>query len=836
MRSGGFMLSAEPSVEAAPNRFAAALAALALAAAVAPAVRADSPSLGSILPRGGQRGKEVVFTFGGERLADAAEVLFYSPGFKTTKIEPSGENQVKATVAIAPDCRLGEHAVRLRTATGVSDLRTIFVGALPEVDEKEPNGDFQSPQAVPLDVTIAGVVTGEDVDIFSFEAKKGQRVTAEIEGMRLASTHFDPHVSILNAARFEVAAADDSPLLGQDAVASIVIPTDGVYRVQVRETSYGGSDSCRYRLHLGTFPRPLAAIPAGGKPGEEVDVLFLGDAAGDAVGGLRQRIKLPGEVVPGFGLFAQDAAGISPSAVPFRLSPLDNTIEAEPNDTHDSATRGAVPCAFNGVIGKPGDVDFFRFAAKKGQSFDVHLYARRLRSPLDPVMVVHHAGGGGIVGNDDAVGPDSYFRFTAPEDKEYVVSVNDHLQKGGPFHAYRIEFAPVAPQLSVSIPQATQYSQERQAIAVPRGNRAAALLRTSRADFGGPLEIEAAGLPAGVALLAGPVAANADAVPVVFEAAADAPLGGALVRMGARHADPAQKISGGFYQMAEMVLGAPNNALYWKVEVDRAAVVVSEPAPFKIRIVEPKVPLVQNGVMALKVVAERNEGFKAPIAIQMVYNPPGINSAGGVAIPEGQNEAVIAMNSSGDAAVGEWKIAVAGSAPARNGPVWVSTPPATLRVAPPYLTFQMDRASVEQGKETDVFVKVEHRVPTDAPAKARLIGLPARTVAAEVDVTKEMREFSFKVKTEPQSPAGQHKNLFCQVVVTENGEPITHSLGSSELRIDVPLPPKPDAPPAPPAAAAAPVAAAQPAPAPKRLSPLEKLRLEKAEKNSAQKK
>ncbi len=827
MRSGGIL----PSAAAAPSRSAAVLAALALAlaATVAPAARADSPSLGSILPRGGQRGKEVVFTFGGERLADAAEVLFYSPGFNTTKLEPAGEKQVKATVAIASDCRLGEHAVRLRTATGISDLRTIFVGALPEVDEKEPNGDFQAPQAVPLEVTIAGVVAGEDVDVYSFKAKKGQRVTAEIEGMRLASTHFDPHVSILNPARFELAAADDSPLLGQDAVASVVIPADGVYRVQVRETSYGGSDSCRYRLHLGTFPRPLAALPSGGKPGEEVEVLFLGDAAGE----FRQKFKLPAEIVPDFGLFAQDAAGIAPSAVPFRLSPLDNVIEAEPNDSHDSATRGAVPGAFNGVIGKPRDTDFFRFPAKKGQSFDVHLYARRLRSPLDPVMVVHHAGGGGIAGNDDAVGPDSYFRFTAPEDKEYVVSVSDHLQKGGPYHAYRIEFAPVAPQLSVSIPQATQYSQERQGIAVPRGNRAAALLRTSRSDFGGPLEVEAAGLPAGVTLLAGPVAANTDALPVVFEAAADAPLGGALVRLGARHADSAQKVSGGFYQMAEMVLGPPNNALYWKVEVDRAAVVVAEPAPFRIRIVEPKVPIVQNGVMALKVVAERNEGFKAPIGIQMVYNPPGINSAGGVAIPEGQNEAVIAMNSSGDAPVGEWKIAVAGSATARNGPVWVSTPPAVLRVAPPYLTFQMDRASVEQGKETDVFVKVEHRVPVDAPAKARLIGLPARTAAAEVDVTKETKEFSFKVKTEPQSPAGQHKNLFCQVIVTENGEPITHSLGSSELRIDVPLPPKPNAPPpaAEPAKAAAPAPAAPPAP--KRLSPLEKLRLEKQEKDRA---
>src|SRR5262249_37588989 len=126
----------------------------------------------------------------------------------------------------------------------------------------------------------------------------------------------------------------------------------------------------------------------------------------------------------------------------------------------------SLPAALNGVIEKPGDVDYFRFAAKKGQVFDVHCYARRLGSPLDPVMILYHFNGGGIVGNDDAVGPDSYFRFTAPEDKEYVISVTDHLGKGGPAHFYRIEFTPVQPRVTLTIPKVDifGYSQERQTI------------------------------------------------------------------------------------------------------------------------------------------------------------------------------------------------------------------------------------------------------------------------------------------------------------------------------------------------------------------------------------
>ena len=47
------------------------------------------------------------------------------------------------------------------------------------------------------------------------EAKKGQRISAEIEAMRLGATLFDPYIAILDAKRFELAISDDAALLGQ---------------------------------------------------------------------------------------------------------------------------------------------------------------------------------------------------------------------------------------------------------------------------------------------------------------------------------------------------------------------------------------------------------------------------------------------------------------------------------------------------------------------------------------------------------------------------------------------------------------------------------------------
>jgi len=104
-------------------------------------VQAASPSLGLILPRGLQRGKESVLTFHGGQLADAKEILFFSPGFTVTKLEPTA-GSVKATIKVAADCRLGEHVAHVRTASGVSEYRTFYVGPFREIEEKEPNTEF----------------------------------------------------------------------------------------------------------------------------------------------------------------------------------------------------------------------------------------------------------------------------------------------------------------------------------------------------------------------------------------------------------------------------------------------------------------------------------------------------------------------------------------------------------------------------------------------------------------------------------------------------------------------------------------------------------------------
>ena len=810
------------------------LAALFLFASIAPAA---SPSLGIIQPRGVQRGIDSVITLSGGNLADAQEVIFYSPGFTVTKLEPVNAGAFKAHVKVAPTTRLGEHAVRVRTASGITEMRTLWVGALPIVDEKEPNNDFTAPQKVGLNVTVHGIADNEDVDYYSVEAKKGQRISVEVEGMRLATSFFDPYIAILDSKRFELATSDDTALCKQDGCLSIVAPADGTYIVQVRETSYGGNGGCQYRLHIGNFPRPTAVVPAGGKLGEELEVSFLGDAAGE----IRQKVKLPTEMpVDGrFELFCQDAGGISPSGIPFRLTDsFANVVEAEPNDTVETGNKGVMPCAFNGVIGKPGDIDFFRFTAKKGQAFDVHCYARRIGSQLDPVMYMGLVGQGALVGNDDAVGPDSFFRVTIPQDGEYWINVTDHLKKGAPTYSYRIELQPIVPTAQLAVPSFVQYSQERQAYAVPRGNRFATLVSAGRQDFGGDLNITTNGLPAKVSAITDIMPGNMSVTPMVFEAAPDAPLATGRLSYASTHADPKVKLKNVFEQRAEFVINAPGQSVYTFRTEAQAMLAVTEAVPFKISIVEPKVPLVHNGTMQLKIVAERAAGFKGAITVVPLYNPPGVGSATSVVIPEGANEVFLTMNANGGAPVRKWKYVVLGSATVGNGPVWVSSQLANLEIAAPYMTFTMERSAVEQGKDTQLFVKIANTHPFPGEARVTLIGMPPKTTYPELKITKDTKEISFTVKVDAAAPAGIHRNIFCSVVVMENGEPVQHNLGSTELRIDVPLPPKKDAPVVAKPATPAPMPMPMPNPAAppmKRLTRLEQLRLEQEEREKASK-
>jgi len=787
-------------------------------------LQAAYPEFNTTRPNGGQRGTELKLTITGNRLDDFESMIFFTPGFTQKSVEKVEKNKVELTIAIAPEVEPGNHLMRVRTRSGVSHARQFFVGPFPNVEEKEPNSEFDTAQVIGFDQSIEGLITSEDVDYYKLSVKKGQRISLEVDGLRLGYTVFDPYIAILDKDRFEKAFSDDTILHRQDGYCSFVAEYDGDYYVMVRESSYRGGNTSFYRLHVGGFRRPDVVYPAGGMLGSVTKVRFI-----DKEGVFEEEVKLPTVQDPGFMIFSKGAEA-APSGNPFRLVPFENTLEAEPNNEQAKATQVITgePVALNGVIETPGDIDFFKIALKKDQQVVLLAFAQSLGSPLDSVINVYNEKGGSIGGNDDGGGRrrlDSKQTLKVPADGNYFVRVADHLERGGPNFVYRIELVASQPELTFASPHySVNDSHYRQFMAIPRGGRMVLLENFSRSNVGGDFKFEAAGLPAGVKLLTELAPKDQPGMPLMFEATADAPLGHVTVPVELKPVDPNVKVTGQMRQEFDIV--RQGNVVFYTEIQDKLPVAVVEEAPYSLEIVKPTVPLVNNGILNLKVISKRKEGFKAPIRVLMVWKPNGISTLGEQTIPEGQNECNFVLDANANTPAGTWKFVVMGEADAGNGRVYNASPFCEVTTAPAYVAAPaIPLTAVEQGQETMMVAKIENLQPFEGEAEASIVGVPETIPIESAKISKDTKEVVFKVKTNDKSPVGKQANLFVRVDVPIAGGTTTHRIAlGSTLRIDAPR--KVVAKPAV-VAENKPKEVAKPA-APKQLSRLEQLRLEAA--------
>jgi len=780
-----------------------------------------TPVLNLIEPRGGQRGSEVELHFHGDRLDGLQEILAYQPGIEVREIAAADPKHATAKIFIRPDAPLGEHGLRLRTSGGITYLRSFFVGQFPVVAEIDPNDTPAQAQRIELNSTVQGIAKSEDVDHFVCTLKKGQRFSAEVEAMRLGRTMFDAYVAIVDPRGFEIASCDDDALLRTDPFVSIVVPEDGDYRVLVREAAYEGNDACQYRVHIGHFPRPTAVFPAGARPGESITFRFIGDPLGD----FEETIAIPADAAGRCPLFPARDGLHSPSPLWIEVSPLATAAEVEPNPVPKQASPlPAAPCAAHGIIGQDGDADCFAFNATKGENLNFKVLGRELRSPLDAVLALRDPAGKNLASNDDQGGPDAVLAWTAPADGTYTAVVRDQLKRGGPDFGYRLEITRREPAVAAALPVVERDdSQKWKVISIPRGNRYAALVNFTRENLGGDLVLEPESLPAGVTLQPSTVHRSVNAAPMVFEAAADAPVAGGLHRLKVKPTGDAPPASGLLRELIHHI-EINNQGPYHSAASDRIAIAVIDEAPFRLDIDPPAVPIVKNGTLQLRVRAARKEGYQEPITLKFLWNPPGIGSPVNVTLPGDQTETLYELNANADAAVGEWQVCVLGEANTPQGPVLVSSSLTPLRIAEPYLAMTLDMAATEQGKPVTLIAKLDFPGTFQGQATAELLGLPHGAKAAPLSFSHGQSEIAFPLEIAPDAAVGKHTALFCRVTVPENGGTILHQVGQGgTLRIDKPAA---NAPPPAPAATPAPVAQASPAAPPpaKPLSRLEQLR------------
>jgi hypothetical protein len=863
--------------------------------------QAGTPRLSRLTPPGGQRGTTVEVYFTGRYLEEPREVLFYEQGIAVESIEPlSGEvlvagrrgrvepgMQVRVRLRLADDCPLGSHGMRLRTAFGVSDYQRFSVGPFPTVDEDEQpplrrNDKRETAKAVQLDTTVHGRMNDPtDVDLYQITAKRGQRISAEIEAARLGVERGVPdlHLTILDSQGKTLMEADDSALFLQDPVASLVAERDGTHYIQVRHSIYNAANEV-YRLHVGSFSRPTALYPAGGEAGSKLSVRVLGDPRGawatsvhlptragrfsnpsetstsasastttSATDGLEGRPAESGD----FPVTVTEADAKSPAPTPnkLRVSPFGNVLEAEPNDSPEtlaSAEPVELPIAFNGIIEKAGDVDCFRFRAKKGERFRIHALANALGSPVDPTIWVRPLAAKSAAGtvratdsrpNQLGIPPsgglnrdtlDPVLEFAAPADGEYVLGVEDDRGAGGNDYVYRVECQRETDAVYTYLPPEPENiftPQMRQVIAVPAGNRyntQVAIFSTNR-PFSGDLEVAALGLPEGVTMHAPRLTPGMTRVPVVFEAAAGVKPQAAMIDLVVRPArNPASNpasggrkppgnaavptrpvsehvenvlhdtLRSGYRQVVPMNQYG-NNDFYLHTVVDKLAVVVTEPAPFSIQVQEPPAALVQNGEMPIKFSIRRAEGFDGPVTVSMEWRPTGVNAATPITIRTGETEGEYTIGAARNSVAGSYTVTLtAVSGGERPGyydnanRTYVAAQPFKLTVAEPHIEARFARTSIERGKTAEVKCRLNHLKPFEGKAKATLARLPrgVELVGPPRELTAEDKEISFTLRATEDCLVGSYQGITLDLTVIDDGQSVRQLSGFGTLRIDPP--------------------------------------------------
>jgi len=162
---------------------------------------------------------------------------------------------------------------------------------------------------------------------------------------------------------------------------------------------------------------------------------------------VRLRVVLAADAEPGQReLRLKTASGLSNPRV-FHVGQLPECVEKEPNNKAAGTTvLSALPLVINGQI-MPGDVDCFRFEARKGRQLVVAAGARQLIPYLadgvpgwfQATLSLYDPNGNELAYDDDyRFHPDPVLFYEIPQDGEYVLEIKDAIYRGREDFVYRI--------------------------------------------------------------------------------------------------------------------------------------------------------------------------------------------------------------------------------------------------------------------------------------------------------------------------------------------------------------------------------------------------------------
>lgn len=377
---------------------------------------------------------------------------------------------------IAKDATPGKRELRLVTHQGVSNPLAFHVGQLPEMTRKPMlTAEFQvlgkeqlALRKRPIEeelvnvtppCTLNGQIASGEVNRYRFTARKGQRLVISALARQLipfiadaVPGWFQPVLALYDSKGKEVAYQDDFRFK-PDPVVLFEVPQDGEYTAAISDAIHRGREDFVYRITIGEQPYLTSVFPLGGHVGETHQLKMQGWNLEGAA--LKQPAKNAGAGVQSV---AAIVTGVVSNAVPFALDSLPETFDKEPNDSSSAAQKVTLPVIVNGRIDKKGDWDVFEFQGKAGQDLVAEVQARRLESPMDPVLKITGPDGKMLAFNDDYEDAgngvnthhaDSYATLKLPTDGAYRVHISDTVRGGGEEYGYRLRISAARPDFAL---------------------------------------------------------------------------------------------------------------------------------------------------------------------------------------------------------------------------------------------------------------------------------------------------------------------------------------------------------------------------------------------------
>ncbi len=124
----------------------------------------------------------------------------------------------------------------------------------------------------------------------------------------------------------------------------------------------------------------------------------------------------------------------------FRIDTLPEIAEVEPNNVRAQATPVTLGSIVNARANGGTDVDFYSVKVTTGQTLVLRSECARLDSPMQPWIQLFAANGRRLAESRRVFGQEANLVFTATQDEELIVRVQDTVYGGGDQFVYRLSF------------------------------------------------------------------------------------------------------------------------------------------------------------------------------------------------------------------------------------------------------------------------------------------------------------------------------------------------------------------------------------------------------------